>query len=158
MHSVFFGWKRTHWATMNFFRDVLVRAGVTANRYDVLLFLHHRRDNIPLTQRDLRAVFGVARATMSETLRRLATLGFITRERAPDARTYTITLTERGRAAIDHARCMLKRLVRRTLAKIFRSSNPVMLLHDDIDEHLHTRRVLGDTAVRELVDLWHPDD
>lgn len=159
MHSVFFGWKRTHWATQNYFRDVLTRLGVTANRYDVLLYLHHH-DNpvVPITQRDLRAAFGVARATMSETLRALVRLGLIARERSgTDRRTFLVTLTERGRAVFDHARSMLKGLVRRTLARIF-SSREVMLLHDDMDRHLGVRTTLGDTAARELVGLWHPDD
>ena len=157
VHSVFFGWKRTHWATQNYFRDVLARLDVTANRYDVLLYLHHH-DDLPPTQRQLRAAFGVARSTMSETLRALVRLGLIARERASDdARTYSITLTARGRAVFEHARRMIKGLVRRTLAKIFRIGDSLMAMHDDIAEHMLARHVLGDTAVTELVWLWHPD-
>jgi DNA-binding MarR family transcriptional regulator len=143
-------------ATTNFFRDVLARVGLTPNRYDVLLYLRHHATT-PITQRKLRMVFGVARATISETLRSLVRLGLVERRRALDGRTYAVTLSERGCAVFDHARRMTQSLVKRMLAKIFRSRDS-MALHDDIGEHLCIRHVFGDTADRELVWLWHPDD
>lgn len=159
MHSVFFGWKRTHWATVNFFRDALTRLGVTSNRFEILLYLHRHNDAYPpLTQRDLRAAFGVARATMSEALRSLERLGFVARASAADTRTYDVTLTDRGLAVFDHARRMIKGLVDRTLTKIFEPGYRLLKMHDDIDGHLRVRRALGDTATRELIHLWHPDD
>jgi DNA-binding MarR family transcriptional regulator len=160
VHSVFFGWKRAHWAAVNYFRADLARLAVTPNRFDVLSYLQHRRD--PPTQSELRHTFGVARATMSETLRALVRCGFVNRVRAhSDTRTFTITLTDLGRAVIERARCGMRKLVKRALAKIFtrRFSEDlvIMQMHNDIDHHIVARRALGDRAVHELIRLWHPD-
>ena len=159
MHSVFFGWKRAHWSVIKHFRGELARLEVTANRYDVMRYLQHQRE--PPTQSALRRTFGVARATMSETLRALVRRGFVERSRAPDSRTFTIALTTVGHVVIKRAHRVMRGVVRRTLAKIFTrlfaNDEPIMQMHDDIDHHIVARRALGDRAVRELIRLWHPD-
>jgi DNA-binding MarR family transcriptional regulator len=156
VHSVFFAAKRAHLSTVKFFREVLLRVELTPARYDLLLFLHHKGGE--LTQKQLRAAFGVSRATMSEAVRSLVELGLVVRGAAFDRRTFSVCLTERGRRVFDHARRMTKGLVTRVLEKLFDDGDRLMEMHFAIGRHSHVRSVFGDTAVPELVWLWHPDN
>jgi DNA-binding MarR family transcriptional regulator len=95
---------------------------------------------------------------MSETILGLVRRGLVARFRAHDKRTFDVELTPRGRNALENAYRMTRALLKRTLAKLFRSEDSLMEMHDEIGRHVCARRVLGDESVRELVWLWHPDN
>ena len=158
MHSVFWSAKRAYLATTRYFGDVLRRFELTPARYDLLLYIREKDGRLQ-TQSELRAAFGVSRATMSEALRGLARLGLVTRMRAgSDGRTFYIELTAAGRAAVQTAARGTRGLVRRLLARMFREPREIIMqMHDAIDRNATVRRIFGDTAVPELKWIWHPD-
>ncbi len=158
MNSVFFGLKRAHWSTvkvcLGIFREA--KSSLTPGRYDLLMYLRHHEDE-DITQMDLRAAFGVSRATMSEAILALLDRGLVWRSDASDARTFRVRLTKLGMEMIDYARACTKWLLQQVMNKLF-PDREIMRLHDAVHEYEHTRRKLGDTAVLELKPLWHPDD
>ncbi len=159
VNSVFFGLKRAHWSTVKVCLGILreAKSPLTPGRYDLLMYLRHHDEDEEITQKDLRAAFGVSRATMSEAILALVDRGLVWRSDASDSRTFRVRLTQLGRRTFDHARSCTKWLLERVMEKLFPDPD-IMRLHDAVTEYEHTRRELGDTAVLELKPLWHPDD
>ncbi len=135
------------------------KSPLTPGRYDLLMYLRHHdhEDDEEITQKDLRAAFGVSRATMSEAILALLDRGLVSRSEASDSRTFRVQLTQLGRQMVDHARACTKWLLAEVMKRLFPDPD-IMRLHDAVTEYEHTRRELGDTAVLELKPLWHPDD
>ncbi|MEU3269977.1 MarR family transcriptional regulator [Saccharomonospora sp. NPDC006951] len=78
------------------YRPLLKPYGLTHPQYLVLLALW---DSAPRTVRDLSDVLRAEPATLSPLLKRLETLGYVSRGRGrTDERTLTVDLTEKGRA------------------------------------------------------------
>jgi DNA-binding MarR family transcriptional regulator len=108
MHTVFFGLKRAHHATLGLTRHTLNRMGLTAARFDMLFALKDSR--LGMLQSRLRRLLGVSRTTVSRMLASLEQLGFLTRKRSwSDRRTRDVLLTPRGRATIVFAHRRLTR-------------------------------------------------
>ncbi|HEX4445392.1 MAG TPA: MarR family transcriptional regulator [Polyangiaceae bacterium] len=102
MHTVFFGLKRAHHATLALTREALKRMGLTAARFDLLFALKDSR--LGMLQSRLRRLLGVSRTTVSRMLASLEQLGLLTRKRSwSDRRTRDVNLTPRGRATITLA-------------------------------------------------------
>ncbi|HEX4445732.1 MAG TPA: MarR family transcriptional regulator, partial [Polyangiaceae bacterium] len=78
MHTVFFGLKRAHHATLGLTRHVLKRLGLTAARFDMLFALKPCR--LGMLQSRLRRLLGVSRTTVSRMLASLEQLGLLTRK------------------------------------------------------------------------------
>ncbi len=154
MNSVFFGLKRAHWSMVKVCLGILREP--TPGRYDLLMYLRHHDDEA-ITQADLRAAFGVSRATMSEAILALVDRGLVWRSEAADSRTFRVQLTQLGMRTFDHVRSCTKWLLDQVMEKLF-PDREIMRLHDAVRGYEYTRRELGDTAVLELVPLWHPDD
>jgi DNA-binding MarR family transcriptional regulator len=103
MHTVFFGLKRAHHATLGVTRAALKRMGLTAARFD-LLYAAKRAGRLGLLQSRLRRLLGVGRTTVSRMLASLEQLGLLTRRVTwLDRRTRLVELTPRGRATITAA-------------------------------------------------------
>jgi DNA-binding MarR family transcriptional regulator len=103
MHTVFFGLKRAHHATLRLTRVALKQMGLTAARFD-LLFAAKSAGRGGLLQSRLRRLLGVSRTTVSRMLVSLEQLGLVTRTRTrSDRRTRLVQLTPRGRASITFA-------------------------------------------------------
>jgi DNA-binding MarR family transcriptional regulator len=103
MHTVFFGLKRAHHATLGVTRAALKRMGLTAARFD-LLFATKNAGRFGLLQSRLRRLLGVGRTTVSRMLASLEQLGLLTRRVTwSDRRTRLVELTPRGRATITSA-------------------------------------------------------
>ncbi|ASR36073.1 MarR family transcriptional regulator [Prauserella marina] len=78
------------------YRPLLKPYGLTHPQYLVLLALW---DSAPRTVRDLSDVLRAEPATLSPLLKRLETLGYVSRGRGRgDERTLTVDLTEKGKA------------------------------------------------------------
>jgi DNA-binding MarR family transcriptional regulator len=102
MHTVFFGLKRAHHATLGLTRNALKRMGLTAARFDLMFALKPCR--LGILQSRLRRLLGVSRTTVSRMLTSLEHLGFLTRKPSwSDRRTRDVVLTPRGRAVITSA-------------------------------------------------------
>ena len=100
MDRLFFVVKRAHHATLKFARPILADFGLTPARFDLLYALTER--GIDNTQIAIRRALGVARSTISEMLSALERIGLVERTRdGNDRRTWRITLTPAGRAALD---------------------------------------------------------
>jgi DNA-binding MarR family transcriptional regulator len=109
MHTVFFGLKRAHHATLGLTRNALKRIGLTAARFD-LLFAAKSAGRFGLLQSRLRRLLGVSRTTVSRMLASLEQLGFLTRRvTCSDRRTRLVELTPRGRATMTLAHRMFTR-------------------------------------------------
>ena len=103
MHTVFFGFKRAHHATLGLTRVALKRMGLTAARFD-LLFAAKSAGRFGVLQSRLRRLLGVSRTTVSRMLASLEQLGLLTRKVTwSDRRTRLVELTPRGRATITFA-------------------------------------------------------
>ena len=99
MHTVFFGLKRAHHATLGLTRHALKRMGLTAARFDLLFALKDIR--LGMMQSRLRRLLGVSRTTVSRMLASLEQLGLLTRRlSSSDRRTRDVNLTSRGRETI----------------------------------------------------------
>jgi DNA-binding MarR family transcriptional regulator len=102
MHTIFFGFKRAHHATLGLTRHALKRMGLTAARFDLLFALKDSR--LGMLQSRLRRLLGVSRTTVSRMLVSLEQLGLLTRKLSwSDRRTRDVNLTPRGRSTIVHA-------------------------------------------------------
>ncbi|HEX4446620.1 MAG TPA: MarR family transcriptional regulator, partial [Polyangiaceae bacterium] len=102
MHTIFFGLKRAHHATLALTRSALNRMGLTAARFDLLFALKPYRYG--LRQSKLRRLLGVSRTTVSRMLASLEQLGLLTRKISlSDRRTRDVELTNRGRSTIVFA-------------------------------------------------------
>jgi DNA-binding MarR family transcriptional regulator len=99
MNSRFFALKRAWQSTMRFCRFVLKNLGLTAARYDMLMAIKGEKGWI--SQKLLREILGVTRATVSRMLRSLEALGFVRRSVNPvDERCKDVWLTEAGAAQL----------------------------------------------------------
>jgi DNA-binding MarR family transcriptional regulator len=102
MDAVFFASKRAHYAGVAMMRPLLRDVGLTPARFDLLSAL----EGLPLkTQKALREVLGVARATLSEMIVPLERAGLV--KRWPcwwDMRTRILGLTALGRAVLQRVR------------------------------------------------------
>jgi DNA-binding MarR family transcriptional regulator len=80
-----------------------LRADMTPARFDLLcaLALH------PF-QSALSECLGVSREAVSVMVRRLVSLGWLRRQRAPDKRTFIVSLTELGTELFDLARAIVE--------------------------------------------------
>jgi DNA-binding MarR family transcriptional regulator len=102
MHTIFFGLKRAHHATLALTRRTLSRMGLTAARFDLLFALKLHRFGV--RQSKLRRLLGVSRTTVSRMLASLEQLGLLTRKLSlSDRRTRDVELTKRGRSTIVFA-------------------------------------------------------
>jgi DNA-binding MarR family transcriptional regulator len=100
MNSRFFALKRAWQSTMRFCRFVLRGMGLTTARYDMLCALKLSKHG--MSQKLLRKILGVTRATVSKMLRSLEKLGFVRREINPaDRRCKDVFLTEAGEAELQ---------------------------------------------------------
>jgi DNA-binding MarR family transcriptional regulator len=108
MHTIFFGLKRAHHATLRLTRVELADRGLTAARFDLLYALKERRNGV--RQSALRRLLGVCRATVSKMLSSLEKLGLVRRTIAQfDRRQKIVSLTNRGKWRIARAHCELTR-------------------------------------------------
>jgi len=112
--QVFFAFKRSHHAALNFARPILRRFNLTPARFDIIVAA-----TIDPTQAGVRRLLGLGRATISEMLGRLEELGIITREKL--GRTRRIALTAAGRALFEkaHRACVESQSVTQTLDALF---------------------------------------
>jgi DNA-binding MarR family transcriptional regulator len=102
MHTIFFGLKRSHHATLRLTRVALARMGLTAARFDLLYAVKQNRGGV--TQSGLRKLLGVCRATVSKMLASLEELGFVKRSISVfDRRRKLVELTSTGRQRIVRA-------------------------------------------------------
>jgi DNA-binding MarR family transcriptional regulator len=102
MHTIFFGLKRSHHATLRLTRAGLAHMGLTAARFDLLYAVKQWRKGV--TQSALRRLLGVCRATVSKMLSSLEKLGLVRRSIAPhDRRQKVVELTNRGKWRIARA-------------------------------------------------------
>ena len=166
MHTVFFGLKRAHHATLGLTRHTLKRLGLTAARFDMLFALKPCR--LGMLQSRLRRQLGVSRTTVSRMLASLEQLGLLTRQISwSDRRTRDVHLTPRGRATITHAHRVLTRSGWAQLAvdsalgtdgayRWYREGDCIQAtaLMDGLLGQI--RRVFGDRA--KLVYPWEPDN
>jgi DNA-binding MarR family transcriptional regulator len=166
MHTVFFGLKRAHHATLGLTRHALKRLGLTAARFDMLFALKPHR--FGLRQSHLRRLLGVSRTTVSRMLASLEQLGLLTRKLSlSDRRTRDVHLTPQGRARITLAH---RRFTRSGWAQLavdsalgtegayrwYRDGDSIQATAL-IDGLLgQVRRVFGDRAT--LVYPWEPDN
>jgi DNA-binding MarR family transcriptional regulator len=166
MHTVFFGLKRSHHATLGLTRHFLGRMGLTAARFDLLFALKPCR--LGMLQSRLRRLLGVSRTTVSRMLASLEQLGLLTRKTSgSDRRTRDVQLTPRGRATITLAH---RRLTRSGWAQLavdsalgtygayrWFSEGECLQATALLDGLLgQIRRVFGDRAT--LVYPWEPDN
>jgi DNA-binding MarR family transcriptional regulator len=99
----------TNRAVLAVYRPLLEPLGLTHPQYLVMLTLwdHHKTagpDTPPLTVKDIAATLQLDSATLSPMLKRLESLGFITRaRRAGDERTTDVRLTDEGVALRERA-------------------------------------------------------
>jgi DNA-binding MarR family transcriptional regulator len=95
-----FALKRAFQSTLRFFRFVLQGTGLTVARYDMLMAVKGEKHG--MSQKRLRQVLGVTRATVSKMLRSLEALGLVRREVNPwDRRRKDVWLTEEGAARLE---------------------------------------------------------
>jgi DNA-binding MarR family transcriptional regulator len=165
MHTIFFGLKRAHHATLGLTRHVLKRMGLTAARFDMLFALKDVR--IGMLQSKLRRLLGVSRTTVSRMLVSLEQLGMLTRRiSSSDRRTRDVLLTPRGRSTIVSAHRAFTRSGWAQLAvdsalgtsgayRWYREGDSIQAtaLVDGILRQV--RRVFGDRAT--LVYPWEPE-
>ncbi|HEX4448556.1 MAG TPA: MarR family transcriptional regulator [Polyangiaceae bacterium] len=166
MHTVFFGLKRAHHATLGLTRNALKSMRLTAARFDLLFALKDSR--LGMLQSRLRRLLGVSRTTVSRMLASLEQLGLLTRKRSwSDRRTRDVNLTPRGRATITRAH---RRFTRSGWAQLavdsalgtdgayrwYREGDSIQAtaLVDGLLGQV--RRVFGDRAT--LVYPWEPDN
>ena len=166
MHTIFFGFKRAHHATLGLTRHVLKRMGLTAARFDLLFALKDSR--LGMLQSRLRRLLGVSRTTVSRMLASLEQLGLLTRKLSwSDRRTRDVNLTPRGRSTIVHAHRVFTRSGWAQLAVdsalgtdgAYRwySEGECIQATALLDGLLgQVRRVFGDRAT--LVYPWEPDN
>jgi DNA-binding MarR family transcriptional regulator len=102
MHTIFFGLKRAHHATLRLTRVPIAAMGLTAARFDLLYVLRRNRGGVMQTA--LRRVLGVCRATVSKMLGSLEKLGLVRRRFSiVDRRQKVVSLTKLGRLRIARA-------------------------------------------------------
>jgi DNA-binding MarR family transcriptional regulator len=102
MHTIFFGLKRSHHATLRLTRAELANMGLTAARFDLLYAVKQNRSGV--TQSALRKLLGVCRATVSKMLKSLEQLGFVKRRHSTlDRRRKVVELTTIGKQRISRA-------------------------------------------------------
>jgi DNA-binding MarR family transcriptional regulator len=103
MHTIFFGLKRAHHATLRLTRAPLANMGLTAARFDLLYAVNQNRRGV--TQSALRRLLGVCRATVSKMLGSLEKLGLVRRSISVfDRRRKLVELTAIGKASFVRAR------------------------------------------------------
>ncbi|HEX4448245.1 MAG TPA: MarR family transcriptional regulator [Polyangiaceae bacterium] len=166
MHTIFFGLKRAHHATLGLTRSALKRMGLTAARFDLLFALMPIK--LGMLQSRLRRLLGVSRTTVSRMLASLEQLGFLTRKVSwSDRRTRDVVLTPRGRSTITAAHRTFTRSGWAQLAvdsalgtdgayRWYREGDCIQAtaLVDGLLGQV--RRVFGDRAT--LVYPWEPDN
>lgn len=148
-------------ATLRHARPITASVGLTPARFD-LLFAVYDATYRCIRQSDLRRVLGVAPVTVSRMLRSLLDLDYARRRRDPfDRRTYLVTLTVRGLAAVRRIvrRVINRRVVQRLYEGAYEGARFQLRLRVDA---LHTElqriaRHLGDRAHLGYP-LEHPDD
>jgi DNA-binding MarR family transcriptional regulator len=99
MDAVIFETKGTHLTLQRVGRRLLRGFGITPARFDLLHALGQRG----LKQSDLWKRLNVARSVICEMLEALLALGWVSRFRAADSRTWIVRLTSRGRAIFERA-------------------------------------------------------
>jgi DNA-binding MarR family transcriptional regulator len=99
MDAVMFEMKGAHLAAQRVGRRLLRVYGLTPARFDLMNALGHRG----LKQSDLWRRLNVVRSVVCEMARALRALGWVTRFRAADGRTWVLELTRRGREVLERA-------------------------------------------------------
>ena len=98
MDAFFFSMKRAHLGWERLGRTLLKPEGLTPARYDLLNTIVDCEANDELmTQAELWKRLGVVRSALCEMLKELVKIGIVTRQRAPDKRTWIVRLTELGK-------------------------------------------------------------
>ena len=167
MHQIVFSTKRTFHGFLRGTRKLLASFGLTAARFDLLYVVQdgQRWHSGPRSARqsDIVRKLGVTRSVVSRMVRSLEALGLVTREVAGDARTRTVTLTEKGtrvvRAALHVVLRTVDRLVTNSLCHGYHLRRDRRLVAmATLEDALWTfRRDFGDRAT--LYFPWgHPDD
>jgi len=103
MNTVFFGLKRSYYATLIGARTLTKRYGLTPARFDLMFLLQ----DVEKSQSSLWAALGVSRSTVSRMLESLEELGLISRSRGyfgtVDKRQRTVSLTSKGAQLLRRA-------------------------------------------------------
>jgi DNA-binding MarR family transcriptional regulator len=101
MQTACFEMKHAHLAAERFAREEAERVGLTPSRIDMLRAIMTSDSGFGMLQSTLRQRLCVSAPVVSIMVRALEKLGFVKRERAfTDRRTFQISLTERGAAAL----------------------------------------------------------
>jgi DNA-binding MarR family transcriptional regulator len=100
MQKHLFALKRGYQSTLRFCRFVFDGTGLTVARYDMLFAI--KREKGCISQKQLREILGVTRATVSKMLGSLEELGLVRREvNSMDRRRKDVWLTEEGAARLE---------------------------------------------------------
>ena len=99
MDAVMFETKSTHLALQRVGRKLLEEYGITPARFDLMNALGLKG----MRQSDLWKRLNVVRSVISVMVRALVKRGWVERARATDARTWLVTLTEKGREIFQRA-------------------------------------------------------
>lgn len=99
MDALIFEMKGAHLALQRIGRVLLRRFGVTPARFDLMAALGQNG----MKQAHLWRRLNVTRSVVCEMVRALLDLGWVTRHRAADSRTWIVRLTRRGRAIFERA-------------------------------------------------------
>lgn len=99
MDAVFFEAKGAHLAFQRVGRRLLRGLGITPARFDLM----HALGRTGLKQSELWKRLNVTRSVVCEMLDALLTLGWVSRFRAADSRTWMVRLTRRGRELFERA-------------------------------------------------------
>jgi len=103
MNTIFFGLKRSYYATLIGARTLTKRYGLTPARFDLMFLLQ----DVEQSQSSLWAALGVSRSTVSRMLQSLEELGLIERSRGYfgriDRRQRTVSLTQKGAELLKRA-------------------------------------------------------
>ena len=159
MDAVFFNVKRAHLAAERFCREILGRYRVTPARFDLLVAIG---GGIGPSQVEVRKKLGVARSTLSEMVAAVERLGWIRRTRALDRRTWSLSLTRRGKALLKWAYRWINRgIVPITIDSTLTTGEPLI---DSAERRFQLIESLESLDVAFGRDppfdlyMWHPDD
>ena len=162
MDAVFWAAKRAHHAALKFCRPLLAPYGLTPARFDLLFMLDEKG---AVSQMALRSALGVARATISEMLTALESLGLVARDNfLPDRRTRSVALTTKGRELVDAAYYthISGGIVSLAVDCAFGAGNPLAEVIFSLKDWFDGASVLLRAAFRDSADhdlyRWHPDD
>ncbi len=160
MHFLSFQFKRAHHRALAFGRNLARPFGqaLTPARFDMLYVVFDGA--VPPSQIEIRRRLGLSRPTVSRMLKSLREVGWVSRFRSFDKRTWRIELTQIGRALMQAATYAI--LGTRRMQAVYESfytyvREPFFAV-DELGMNLHRlAHLMGDFS-----SLWypthHPDD